>query len=72
MLGAVRTVTATDTLYSGLLAWCVLFVHDHAAQNAGISYYAVPATTTVLAVRGYVVRAAGPWRRSLVFCQGGL
>lgn len=56
-----RIVLASQGVFFGALALCVLLVHDHVAENDGISYYGVHAETIVLAVAGYVVAAVGLW-----------
>lgn len=69
---ALRLVLTTQVLFFAALAWCVILVHDHAAQNAGISYYGVHHRTVVLAVVGYVAAAIGLWRTSTLFRIGRL
>ncbi|MHB1907060.1 MAG: hypothetical protein ACYCRG_09185 [Acidimicrobiales bacterium] len=56
-----RIILASQGVFFGALALCVLLIHDHVAQNDGISYYGVHAETIVLAVVGYVVAAVGLW-----------
>ncbi len=56
-----RIVLASQGVFFGALALCVLLIHDHVAQNDGISYYGVHAETIVFAVVGYVVAAVGLW-----------
>ncbi len=56
-----RIVLASQGVFFGALALCVLLIHDHVAENDGISYYGVHAETIVFAVVGYVVASAGLW-----------
>jgi hypothetical protein len=69
---ALRLVLTTQALFFVALAWCVILVHDHVAQNAGISYYGVHHGTVVIAVVGYVAAAIGLWRTSTLFRIGRL
>lgn len=69
---ALRLVLTTQVLFFVALAWCVIQVHNHVAQNAGISYYAVHHGTVVVAVVGYVAAAIGLWRTSTLFRLGRL
>ncbi|HQU26558.1 MAG TPA: hypothetical protein PLS29_05950 [Acidimicrobiales bacterium] len=56
-----QIVLASQAVFFGALAVCVLLIHDHVAENDGISYYGVHAETIVLAVVGYVVASVGLW-----------
>ncbi len=56
-----RIVLASQGVFFGALTLCVLLIHDHVAQNDGISYYGVHAETIVFAVVGYVVASVGLW-----------
>ena len=56
-----RIVLASQGVFFGALALCVLLIHDHVVQNDGISYYGVHAETIVFAVVGYVVASVGLW-----------
>jgi hypothetical protein len=69
---ALRVVLITQVLFFGAIAWCVILVHDHVAQNAGISYYGVHHRTVVIAVAGYVAGTIGLWRTSTFFRIGRL
>jgi hypothetical protein len=62
----------TQAVFFVALAWCVLLMHDHDAQNAGISYYGVHHQTIALAIVGYVAAAMGLWRLSTIFYEAGL
>jgi len=68
---ALRLLLTTQTFFFVALAWCVLLVHDHAAQNAGISYYGTHHNTVPYAIIGYVAAAIGVWRASALFRAGG-
>jgi hypothetical protein len=67
-----RVVIATQGVFFGALALCVLLVHDHVAENDGISYYGVHAETLVFAVVGYVVGATGLWWAAGLMREGGV
>ncbi|HVA69831.1 MAG TPA: hypothetical protein VNF08_00705 [Acidimicrobiales bacterium] len=69
---ALRLVLATQVFFFAALAWCVILVHDHVAQNAGISYYGVHHRTVGIAVVAYVAAAIGLWRTSTLFRIGQL
>jgi type III secretory pathway component EscS len=69
---ALRLVLASQVFFFGAITWCVILVHDHAAQNDGISYYAVHHRTLVIAAVGYLAAAIGLWRTSTLFRLGGL
>lgn len=56
-----RIVLASQGVFFGALALCVLLVHDHVAENDGISYYGVHVETIVFAVVAYVTAAVGLW-----------
>ena len=56
-----RIVLASQAVFFGALALCVMLIHDHAAQKDGISYYGVHAETIVFAVVGYVTGSVGLW-----------
>jgi hypothetical protein len=69
---ALRLLLATQIFFFAAILWCVTLVHDHNAQNAGISYYGVHHGTVVIAVMAYVAAAIGLWRVSTIFRQGRL
>jgi hypothetical protein len=69
---ALRLVLTTQVIFFAALAWCVILVHNHDAQNAGISYYGVHHRTVVVAVVAYVAAAIGLWRTSTLFRIGRL
>lgn len=66
-----RLLLATQGVFFFALLWCVLLVHDHAVENAGISYYGVHSRTIALAIVGYVAAAVGLWRTSSLFRVAG-
>jgi hypothetical protein len=67
-----RLLIVTQVIFFGALFWCVLLVHDHAVENAGISYYGVHARTIPLAIIGYVTAAIGVWRASTILRDAGV
>ncbi len=67
-----RLLVVTQLIFFGALLWCVVLVHNHAAENAGISYYAVHSQTVALAVIGYAAAAVGLWRTSTIFRGAGV
>jgi len=68
---AVRLLLTTQAFFFVALAWCVLLVHNHDAQSAGISYYGSHHGTVVYAIVGYVAAAIGIWRASSLFQASG-
>jgi hypothetical protein len=68
---AFRLLLTTQVIFFVSIFWCMLLVHDFAAQSAGISFYGVTSRTIVIAIVGYVAAAIGLWRTSLLFRQGG-
>lgn len=66
-----RLLIVTQAVFFGALFCCVALVHDHAVENAGISYYGVHARTIPLAIIGYVTAAIGVWRTSTILRDGG-
>jgi hypothetical protein len=69
---ALRVVRITQVFFFASITWCVILVHNHDAQNSGISYYGVHHRTVVIAVVGYVAAAIGLWRTSTLFRLGRL
>jgi hypothetical protein len=67
-----RVVLATQGVFFGALALCVALVHDHVAENDGISYYGVHAETIVFCVAGYLVAAIGLWWVAGMLRDGGV
>lgn len=57
-----KVLIRSQSVFFGLLALCVLVNHSHAAQNDGISFYAVHRSTLAFAIVGYLTAAVGLWR----------
>ncbi len=67
-----KTLVITQAIFFTTLAWCVLLVHNHDAQNSGISYYGVHLRTVAFAIFAYASAAVGLWRASTLFQRAGL
>jgi len=69
---AVRVLLTTQAFFFLALAWCIYLQHGFDANTAGISYFGVNHRTIFFAIVGYVIAAAGLWRTSRLFREGGL
>ena len=69
LVGARRTLFASQGAFFATLAMCVGITHGQSARVDGISFYGVYQRTVVLLIVGFAAAAAGLWRTAAVFAD---